>query len=163
MCIGCGRNSRVPCGTTCLAQNLTDHDEPWLPFRALAPETIQSGVRRRHTHWRLSCSACRADSRGGWVVTSRGVFQNGSAPSCIFTTLGRLPTSAPRPPRSRVLSGLTQPTETIQPISSTVNATVFILGPFRRKDDHDTKEETGDQDKYGGGRHTYFADRTSAP
>src|ERR1700722_4026049 len=105
LCRGGGRNSRLPCGTTCLAQNLIHHNEPWLPFRALVPETIQSGVRR--THWRLSCSACRADSRGGWLVSSRGVFQNGSAPACISATWGRLPTSGPPPPRPRVPPGLT--------------------------------------------------------
>jgi hypothetical protein len=97
------------------------------------------------------------------VVTRRGVFQNGSAPSCIFTTSGRLPTSAPRPPRTRVVSGLTQPTATAQPINSIVNATVFILDAFRREDDYNAKEETGDQDKYGGSRHSYVANRTSAP
>jgi hypothetical protein len=60
----------------------------------------------------------------------------------------------------RVLSGLTQPTAAIQPINSAMNAIVFTLHPFRRKDDHDTKEEAGDQDEYGGSRHTYVA---SAP
>src|SRR5580692_9883133 len=105
------RNSFLPCRIACLAQNFIDHRKPWLKFRVLAPETTQSQFLR--THWRLSRSAWRADSSGGWLVTRRGVFQNGSAPSCISATLGRLPTSAPRPPRSRVASGLAQPAATI--------------------------------------------------
>src|SRR2546426_10806081 len=43
------------------------------------------------------------------MPATRGVFQNGSEPSCIDTTALWLPTSAPGPPaRTRVASGLVQ-------------------------------------------------------
>ena len=54
-----------------LRAELIDDDEPWLPFGALAPETIQPVA--------AASLATRAGLpggfEGGWLATRRGVFQ----------------------------------------------------------------------------------------
>src|SRR5439155_1750666 len=73
-----------------------------------------------------------------------GVFQKGCEPSCISTTLPRLPTSAPGPPpRVRWVSGLSQAARAVKAINTA--SIRFISHSLSREDDDQAENKAADQ------------------
>src|SRR4030095_11264540 len=79
-----------------------------------------------------------------------GVFQKGREPSCMSTSLPRLPTSAPGPPpRVRVVSGLAQAARYKTRAATVINAK-RISHSLSREDDDQAKNKAPNQDQRGG-------------
>jgi hypothetical protein len=91
-----------------------------------------------------------------------GVFQKGREPSCISTSLPRLPTSAPGPPpRVRVVSGLAQAAR--QKIKATKAIRRVISETFNRENDNKTEKKAAQQHKRRSCRHIALAKPPAAP
>src|SRR5262245_29739281 len=115
-------------------------------------------------HFRLSSSAWLAGFKGGCLAgISLGVLSNGLEPSCIWTNLSRLPTSAPGPPpRVRVVSGLGQATMNRKRTMSAIAARL-MSDSLRREDDDQPKNKAADQNQRGGRGYIAIAEPLSAP